>query len=58
MTYDRFDYARFRSHELAELAIEDFFASGEIDQTDEPQIERRPARFGYRYVVTLAGVGR
>lgn len=56
---ERFDYSLHRSRDKAELAIEDYFASGEIDNSDQPRIERRfyPGRAIW-YAVSLVGIDR
>jgi hypothetical protein len=56
---ERFDYSLHRSREKAALAIEDYFAAGEIDNSDRPQIEKRfyPGRAIW-YAVSLVGYDR
>lgn len=40
-SYTRFDYARYKTRERAEMSLEDSFASGDISQGDRPLIEPR-----------------
>ena len=56
---ERFDYKLCRSYDKAEAAIEDMFAIGEIDNSDQPRIERRfyPGRAVW-YAVSLLGMDR
>ena len=56
---ERFEYSSHTSAESAESAIDDYYAAGEIDDTDLPKVERRKRRDGrIVFVVTLAGIGR
>lgn len=55
----RFDYARYKTREGAESALEDMFAAGEVSEGEFPRIEKRvykPAswsRARTSYVITL-----
>ena len=51
----RFEYSRHKSEERAEMALEDYFATGEVSDGDAPRIERRNTHNGPRWVVTLNG---
>lgn len=51
----RFEYSRHKSIERAEMALDDYFASGEVCNGDAPKIERRTTPNGPRWVVTLNG---
>jgi hypothetical protein len=55
---ERFDYAMFKTRDKAELAIEDYFATGEIDNSDQVRIERRQTPRGVYYAVSLLGYDR
>jgi hypothetical protein len=55
---ERFDYGWFKTRDRAELAIENYFAAGEIDNSDRPQIETRRTPRGMYYAVTLLGMDR
>ena len=49
----RFDYAKYKSRERAELGLEDMFASGEVSEGERPKIVRRNTENGVRYFITL-----
>lgn len=51
----RFEYSRHKSEARAEMALEDYFATGEVSNADAPKIERRATPNGPRWVVTLNG---
>jgi hypothetical protein len=53
----RFDFARFSTREKAEQKLEDYYATGEVSDADQPEIEpRRKTRSGpFHYVITLNG---
>jgi hypothetical protein len=53
MTDNRFEYARFKSRDRAELALEDMYASGDVFEAECPLIERRSTINGTRWVITL-----
>lgn len=54
---ERFDYSYHSSREKAEAAIEDYFAIGEVDSTDDPRVERRSFPDNrVRYAVVLIGL--
>lgn len=55
---ERFDYTWCKSRDSAERLIEDYFASGEIDSSDYPRIERRKTGRGLYYAITLLGYER
>ena len=58
--YERFNYAAgFQSIDRAEVALEHYYACGEIDDSDLPRIERyQNGRGLVRYAISLAGIGR
>jgi hypothetical protein len=45
----RYEYARYKTRERAEMALENMFATGDVVEAERPEIERR----GNRYVITL-----
>jgi hypothetical protein len=51
----RFEYSRHKSEARAEMALEDYFATGEVSLGEAPRIERRATPNGPRWVVTLNG---
>ena len=42
---DGFAYSLHRTRQAAELALEDYYASGEIDSSDEARIEKQRDRY-------------
>jgi hypothetical protein len=40
-SYGRYVYGHFRSEEIAEKALEDMFASGEVSEVEFPMVEKR-----------------
>jgi hypothetical protein len=59
-SYERFSYATgFKSIDRAEIALEHYYALGEVDDSDLPRIERYQNGKGLvRYAISLAGIGR
>ena len=57
---ERIDYSHHWTKQEAEAAIEDYFATGEIDVTDDPRIviAHKYAGKCTQYVVTLSAKGR
>jgi hypothetical protein len=53
---ERFDYGMFKTREKAELALEDYFANGEVSNADQPRIEPRKTSRGIWYAVALNGI--
>jgi hypothetical protein len=47
----RYDYSSHKTRDAAEMALEHYYAAGEVSECERPRIERR----GARYVVTLEG---
>jgi hypothetical protein len=47
----RFTYSTHKTRDAAEMALEDYFATGEVSEGDCPRIEARNGR----YLITLNG---
>jgi hypothetical protein len=59
-SYERFNYATgFKSIDRAEIALEHYYACGEVNDSDLPRIEQYKNLKGLvRYAISLAGIGR
>jgi hypothetical protein len=56
-SYGRYVYGHFRSEEIAEKALEDMFASGEVSEGEFPRWSKKGDSWDYpgRWIVTLKG---
>jgi hypothetical protein len=55
-SYGRYVYGHFRSEEIAEKALEDMFASGEVSEGEFPMVEKGDSwDYPGRWIVTLKG---
>lgn len=48
-----FTYSRHRTREAAEAAIEDYFATAEIDDSDRPRVVREGGRWAVQLLDKL-----